>query len=911
MSRNCGEAGRPGILNAMSEQDPGESSTPDAKVILGKPPVVDKPTVKAATAETAAATVVSAEPAAPDEPAAVEPFVPDEPAAPDEPVVSDEPFVQDEPAAPDEPVVSDEPFVQDDTITPFAPEVWALGGWPLGATHDQQKDITSFAVFAPAATRVVLEIYPEPLGTDASHRFDAVKAQNGTWRAQLIGVSPGAYYAYRCWGSNWEVDPDWRPGSVAGFISDRDEEGNHFNPNKVLLDPYAREVSHVPLSPAIKASGTDMGVFATGGGDYRGKVRRAVDSARYAPKGVVIHDQTPTGDYPVREPQDVMIYEAHIKNLTMHPSACRLGDLLAGEKLFGEVKNVPEPLRGTYAGAAYLAPYLKALGFTSIELLPVHETNSDQHGDTNGTTNFWGYQTIGFFAPNRDYSSDKSPGGPTREFKQMVSAFHEHGIEVYLDVVYNHTSEGGNWDNDVDSAAFTSFGGFATTIYYDLTADGWIVDDATGSSNQTNFSHRPMCDLVMDSLSYWHKVMGVDGFRFDLATVLGRFPAASDKEDWGGRRRFYKAHPLLREVADFADQQDIEVIAEAWDLWGYEVGNFPSGWGEWNGRFRDTMRHYLKGDGNTRAFMDLLNGDWLHFNDNAGPQKSINFLTAHDGFTMFDLVSFNDKDNQQPFPFGPSDGGTDANVSWDSGGDQALRRARWRNNWLIPMMSRGVPMVVSGDEYGRTQNGNNNPWSLNTIGMWNNWAMLASNTPTQLPVDPDDPDAYSYFDVVGTCDADPDVNPLFRFAQYVTRLRALDPTLRQKAWGDGKLDSDNVSYLYYRPDLEGPPGPTDRQVTVLINGTGIGGTDYLMMVNMYTHPADFRIPDVSELQRPAPTLKWHRIIDTASWAEEYTNSWAPADGEVIVDKYTVEPWSIAVLAAASRESPLFNDGRFC
>jgi len=278
---------------------------------------------------------------------------------------------------------------------------------------------------------------------------------------------------------------------------------------------------------------------------------------------------------------------------------------------------------------------------------------------------------------------------------------------------------------------------------------------------------------------------------------------------------------------------------------------------------------------------------------------------------MFDLVSFNEKDNHQPFPFGPSDGGTDANVSWDSGGNQELRRARWRNNWLIPMMARGVPMVVSGDEYGRTQNGNNNPWSLNTIGMWNNWAMLASNAPTQLPVDPDNPDAYAYFDVVGTCDADPGVNPLFRFAQYVTRLRALDPTLRQKAWGDGKLDSDNVSYLYYRPDLEGPPGPTDRQVTVLINGTGIGGTDYLVMVNMYTKPAAFRLPDVTGLQLPTPTLSWHRIIDTAPWAEQYDNSWAPADGEVIVDKYSVEPWSIAVLAAASDESPLFKDRRLC
>lgn len=791
---------------------------------------------------------------------------------------------------------------------PFAPELWSLGGWPLGATYDPNDDMTSFAVQAPDATRVLLEIYPAELGAHASYRIDAIRGSNGTWMAQLIGVRPGDLYAYRCWGRNWDVDPDWVPGSLAGFRTDRDEDGNFFNPNKALLDPYAREISHVPLSPRLAEFGAGHGVFASGGGKYQGRVRRSVDSGPYVPKGVVVHDQTDTGPAPKRPAQDVTVYEAHLKNLTMHPSASRLGDLLNGERMFAGVQNIPAELRGTYAGAAYMAPYLKGLGFTTIELLPVHETDSDQVGATQGTTNHWGYQTIGFFAPNRDYAYDKSPGGPTREFKEMVRSFHEHGIEVYLDVVYNHTAEGGNWEGDVDTAAFTCFGGFATTYYYDLTSDGRIVDGATGSANQTNFSNRVTCDMVIHSLKYWHDVMGVDGFRFDLATVLGRFPGNSDKDDWGGRRRFYNAHPLLREVADLADRRGIEVIAEAWDLWGYEVGNFPSGWGEWNGRFRDAMRHYLKGDGNTRAFIELFNGDWLHFNSNGGPQKTINFLTAHDGFTMFDLVSFNHQDNDQPYPFGPSDGGTAWNLSWDSGGDHALRRTRWRNNWLITMMARGVPMVVAGDEYGRTQNGNNNPWNLNTIGNWNNWAQLASNTPTRLPVDPDDPDRYAYYDVVGECDSPANTNPLFQFAQYVTRLRELDPTLRQKAWGDGRLDSDNVSYLYYRPGLDGQPGPSDRQLTVLINGTGIGGTDYLLFVNMYTQPATFRIPDMSELQRP--TLAWHRIVDTGAWAEKHNNSWAPADGRLVDGQYTVEPWSIAVLAAASPTSPLFSDHRF-
>lgn len=796
------------------------------------------------------------------------------------------------------------PPAQDGSVTAYVSEMWALGGWPLGATFDPQTNMTSFGVYAPNATRVIIEIYDKAIGADATHSFETVRGEDSIWRSQLCGVKPGCLYGYRVWGSNWDVDPSWQPGSLAGFISDRDTQGNHFNPNKLLLDPYAREISHVPLSPQIIEAGGDREVFVTGGGDYHGRVRRSVDSGRYAPKGIVIFDATSTGEAPMRAGQDVMIYEGHLKNLTMHPSAARLGDILAGEESFDSVHNIPDELRGTYAGAAYLAPYLKAMGFSAIEFLPLHETDSDQVGDKLGTTNFWGYQTIGFFAPNRDYSFDKSPGGPTREFKEMVRAFHEQDIEVYLDVVFNHTAEGGNWDNDIDAVAFTTFGGFATTHYYDLTGDGFIVDGATGSSNQMNFSTRAMCDVVMNSLSYWHDVMGADGFRFDLATVLGRFPVAADKEDWGGRRRFFNAHPLLREVADFADDRRIEVIAEAWDLWGYEVGNFPSGWGEWNGRFRDAVRYYLKGAGNARAFIELFNGDWLHFNDNAGPQKSVNFVTAHDGFTMFDLVSFNEPDNGQPYPFGPSDGGSPENNSWDSGGDKALRRTRWRNNWVILMAARGVPMVVSGDEYGRTQNGNNNPWNLNTIGMWNNWEQVASNTPTRLPVDPRYPSLAQYYDVVGECDSDPTVNPMFRFARFTTKLRALDVTLRQKTWGSGELDSDNVSYLYYRPDLSGDPGPADRQMTVLINGAGVGGSDYLVMINMETAPTAFKVPDRSEFSRL--DLAWRRLIDTAPWAESVANCWPAGEGDLIEGSYTVEPWSIAILVATSERSPVFG-----
>ncbi len=793
------------------------------------------------------------------------------------------------------------------SIVPVAPEMWSLGAWPLGA-HLDDRQIASFAVYAPEATRMHLEIFPEACEADSIETVVMAQCEDGCWRAQLRGLAHGSLYGYRVWGRNWIWTKEWKPGSLEGFISDRDEQGNHFNPNKVLIDPYAREITHVPMSPVLKEKGVDRSIFGTGGGMCADRVRRTIDTAQWAPKSVIVDDRTDTGQHPYRNAQDASIYEAHVKNLTMHPSSLHLKDLLGDHPCFSRVKNIPDHYRGTYAGAAMMADYLAGLGINTIEFLPVHETDTDQMGDRNGTTNNWGYQTIGFFAPNRDYAYDKSPGGPTREFKQMVKAFHDAGIEVYLDVVYNHTAEGGNWDGDIDAAGFTCFGGFATTHYYDLTPEGYVMDPATGSSNQTNFGRRVMCDLVIDSLTYWHEQMGVDGFRFDLATVLGRAPLASDPDDWAARRQFFSSHPLLRRVADMAVEKDIEVIAEAWDLWGYEVGNFPAGWGEWNGRFRDAMRRYLKGDGNARAFMDQFNGDWLHFNDNLGPQKSINFVTAHDGFTMFDLVSFNAKDNDQPYPFGPSDGGSDDNLSWDSGGDHALRRTRWRNYWLVTFFARGVPMIVSGDEYGRSQNGNNNPWNLNTVGMWNNWAQAVSNRPTQLPVDPHDESVGGYYDVVGLCDSPDGVNPMFRFAHYIARLRSVDETLRQCSWGDFKKDSDNVSYLYYRPDLSTPVDDGERQLTVFINGSSIGGTDYLLMINMSAEAGQYRVPKEPDSSRPH--LEWHRIIDTAAWAESVDNCWPPSQGDIITDSYTVQPWSIAVLAAANDESPLFCDERF-
>ncbi|WP_432558955.1 alpha-amylase family glycosyl hydrolase [Granulicoccus sp. GXG6511] len=763
------------------------------------------------------------------------------------------------------------------------PDTWAAAQWALGATFRAFEQATTFAVHAPAATRVVLEIYAAAAGHVAAAAFTMDRGEDGVWRAKLGNAGPGTLYAFRCWGLNWPFDPAWtRHGSAAGFIADVDGSGNRFNPNKVLFDPYALEISHNLLAPEIQRTGGDPIIFATGGALHRGRPRREIDTGLWAPKGVVVADNATTGVRPRLPAEDAVIYEAHVGNLTRHPSALRLSQILSGEPGFEEVVDIPDFLQGTYAGAGLLAPYLRALGVTTIELLPIHETNSSPRARDRAAVNHWGYQTMGYFAPNRAYSSDRSRGGPTREFKRMVRDFHAAGIEVYLDVVYNHTAEGGNWGGDRDSTGFTSLGGFAVNDYYVQTNDHLLIDGATGSSNQLNHSSAATQQLVLDSLTHWINEFGIDGFRFDLAPVLGRTPNAFEREHWEDQKRFFSTHPLLAAVADLAESKHVEVIAEAWDLWGYEVGNFPCGWGEWNGRYRDAVRAFLKGDGNTHEFMEMVNGDYHNFNDQGGPQRSINFVTAHDGFCLMDLVSFITPVNDQPWPFGPSDGGCFDNLAWDSGGDHALRRTRLRNFLTVLVLSRGVPMFTSGDEYGRTQNGNNNPWSLNAIGMWNNWAQAVSPTPTQLPVDPSAPDDAAYFDVFGT--APTDHNPVFRFTRALLQLRAARHSLRQRNYGNQILDDDDVSYFFARPD-GGRVRNGDRSVRLHIDSSGVGEPDLLVLINQTPGVVSFAT---------LPDHRWARLIDTAAWAEAHDNVWT-ADGELIPATYAVRPWSIAVL----------------
>ena len=767
------------------------------------------------------------------------------------------------------------------SLVSLQPEMWGQVEWPLGS-HLTETGAT-FAVFAPDATRVLLEFYPEALGVDAAASFLMSKGPDNIWRAQIAGVKALDLYGFRVWGKNWPYDPTWTPGSGVGFVSDIDDGGNRFNPNKVLFDPYAREVTHTTYSDAILEHGLDGGAFGTGPDDYRGAPRREADTGRIAPKGVVLPPSNPTFQKPGLPAEKSAIYEASVSQLVGHPSIARLGTLLSREPGFEGVADIPEEYLGTYRGVSMMVPYLKALGITTLELLPIHETTYSESSRP-GHTNSWGYMTLSFFAPNRNYSFDKSLGGPTKEFQEMVAAFHRAGMEVYLDVVYNHTAEGGNWNGDPNTVGFTSLGGFAAGEYYVMTSNHALVDGATGTSNQLNYSSPMAQQLVLDSLRHWTVEMGVDGFRFDLATVLGRKPAEADREDWTQQKRFFTDHPLLAAIAEFAEDEHIEVIAEAWDLWGYEVGNFPRGWGEWNGRYRDAVRRFAKGDGNTVGLLDMVNGDHHHFADNGGPQKTINFIDAHDGFNLADLVSYQEKNNNQPYPFGPSDGGSDNNLSWDSGGSQELRRQRIRNFLTLLYFSRGVPMIVAGDEFGRTQNGNNNPWELDSVAMWNNYAMIPTNAPQRVPVVPGGMDV-GYHDNLGQFSTEPHVNGLFRFATFLANLRHRHEALQQKQYGDLVPDDLDTSYLFHTPSQVGYPQEGDRAVSVYINSPA---DNFYVMVNMVDVDVEFTVVPAAEGR------VWRRLIDTAAWAESSCNYWVEETGDIVEGSAILQPWSIVV-----------------
>jgi glycogen operon protein len=772
---------------------------------------------------------------------------------------------------------------------------WESATYPLGC-HFIGDEVT-FAVYSGPATRVLLELYDQATGADPVQEFElAQNPADKIWRAKLANLREGTFYAFRCWGPNWPFDSLWRRGgSGAGFVTDVDEAGNRFNPNKVLFDPYARELSHDKTTPAMLEAGHDGSMYGTGGEMYHDLERRVFDTGHWAPKGIILRQEKYKGRRPRHPAEHAVIYETHVRGLTQHPSSSELEQIFRGVPELKDIpiKSVPAELRGTYAGAACMAPYFKALGITTVEFMPVHETDNDAN-DVLGPrgANYWGYMTFGYFAPDRRYAHDKSPGGPTREFKAMTEAFHAEGIEVYLDVVYNHHGEGGNWGK-LDTTGFVSLGGFDAAEYYAQTDEHYLIDGATGCGNQLNYSSHAAQKLVLDSLQYWVEVMGVDGFRFDLAPVLGRAPEKAEAEDWDQQKRFFNKHPLLVQIRDLAQRDDVEVVAEAWDMWGYEVGNFPKNWGEWNGRFRDSVRDFIRAQGDSHRLINLLNGDYEHFHDQGGPQRSINFVVAHDGFTLADIVSYTQKTNTWlEWPFGPSDGGSDDNRSYDWGGNHAVRRKHLRNFWTLLFFARGVPMVGGGDEFGRTQNGNNNSYAIDSVASWNNYYMLGTNRPQGVPTG----DGGAYHDNLGAAEGPAQRNPLFLFARFVAKLRNHSHTLRQRNYGDFAMDSGkDVTYEFRGADGVSPVAAHDRCIWLRIDGSEVGEADLLLLMNMHYEGVNFVVPPTDAGRR------WVRRIDTAEWAEPQNNFWPLETATEIRDLYLVQPSSIVMLQLVKPE----------
>ncbi len=572
-------------------------------------------------------------------------------------------------------------------------DLWPGRPFPLGPTWDGNG--TNFSLFSENAERVELCLFDDE---DTEERVEVTERTAFNWHVYLPGVGPGQRYGYR-------VDGPYDPRS-----------GHRFNPAKLLIDPYAKSIEGkvrwnranvLPYVPDVEA------------GDDADLVRDDEDSAVAIPKSVVIDDRFDwQGDRLPNTPIDrTVIYETHVKGFTMrHP-------------------GVREDLRGTYAGLASEAAieYLTGLGVTAVELLPIHHIADESFLAERGLTNYWGYSTIGFLAPHSLYAATGIRGQEVREFKGMVKALHTAGIEVILDVVYNHTAEGNHL------GPMLGFKGVDNQSYYRLVPDDpHFYMDFTGTGNSLNPVHPSVLRLIMDSLRYWVDECHVDGFRFDLASALAR--------------EFYDVDRL----ASFFDviHQDpilsqVKLIAEPWDVGpgGYQVGNFPVLWSEWNGIYRDVMRDFWRGSAGVNAFAARFTGSSdLYESDGRRPFASVNFITAHDGFTLNDLVSYNEKHNEANLE--DNRDGTDDNRSWNMGVEgptddpeiTALRERQKRNFLATLFLSQGTPMILGGDEMGRTQSGSNNAWCQDNEISWFDWDVdEAGQQPVRVHPPPDRP----------------------------------------------------------------------------------------------------------------------------------------------------------------------------
>jgi isoamylase len=581
--------------------------------------------------------------------------------------------------------------------------------WPLGATFEAGG--VNFAVYASAAERVEICLFDDA-GTNELRRIILPERTDDVWHGFVPGLAAGARYGLRVHGP---YDPlhGWR-----------------CNPYKLLLDPYARQIDR-PLHGAAWQYGYPLGQ------DKRDLHMDTRDNAPQAGKCLVVEQGFDWGDDspPMVPMEDTVFYEVHVRGFT---------------KLMPEV---PEALRGTFAGFAHEAAiaHLKKLGVTSVELLPVHAFNDERRLIDLGLSNYWGYNSIGFFAPEPRYLS----GSDTNEFRRMVKALHAAGLEVILDVVYNHSCEGNHLGPTL------CFKGIDNRSYYRLTEDHRHYLDFTGTGNTLDASHPAMLRLVMDSLRFWVQEMHVDGFRFDLAPAISR--------NAGGG--FDHRGPFLSAVAQDPVLRRVKLVAEPWDLgeYGYQVGGFPQGWSEWNGQYRDRVRDYWRGvEGSLGDFAAALCGSSdIYGPSRRGPRASVNIVTVHDGFTLNDLVSYNDKHNEANAE--DNRDGESHNRSWNCGvegptDDPVILalRARQKRNFLTTLFcSRGVPLLLGGDEMSRTQGGNNNAYCQDNPVSWFDWSEERRQ------------------------------DPLLPFTQAMLRLRRELPVLRHDAWLTGKPDEDS------------------------------------------------------------------------------------------------------------------------
>ena len=671
-------------------------------------------------------------------------------------------------------------------------ETWPGDPYPLGASWDGQG--VNFALFSRGASAVELCLFDEA-GSERA-RLKLPERNNEIWHGYLPGLSPGQRYGYR-------VHGPYEP-----------EHGLRFNPNKLLLDPYAKAINgNLQWHDAL------FGYLI--GDDAKDLSFNDQDSAPYTPKAVVVD---PTYDWEGDTPPNIpfhksVIYEAHVRGLTeRHP-------------------ELPQALRGTYAGMAHpvIIDYLQQLGVTAVELMPVHHFISQRHLVEKGLCNYWGYDTIGFFAPHAAYASRGSAGQQVAEFKDMVKALHRGGIEVILDVVYNHTAEGNQMGPTL------SFRGIDNAAYYRLVDDRRYYMDYTGTGNTLNMMEPHVLQLIMDSLRYWITEMHVDGFRFDLAAALAR--ELHDVDQLGAFFDIIHQDPIISQA---------KLIAEPWDVGegGYMVGKFPPGWAEWNGKYRDCVRDYWRGEpGTLSEFAYRFTGSSdLYSVSGRQPTASVNFVTAHDGFTLTDLVSYNHKRNEANQE-GNRDGEAH-NRSWNCGAEgptddpQVLRlRARQQRNFLATLMlSQGVPMLLFGDEAGRTQHGNNNPYCQDNGISWFDWR---------------DVDAR-----------------LLAFTRKLIRLRREHPVFRQRRWFNefAVPGMDEEEIAWFTPEGEEMTEENwetgyARSLAIFLNGEGIQSRDrqgrrivddsFLLLFNAHDGPLAFAVP------AGVGSGSWVKVLDTA------------------------------------------------